>query len=69
MEGENPPKARMEDIIVARYAPLVFPQPLNSLPVDGYLKKFPKFMGEGDITAKEQLESFYSFTDNHSIKN
>jgi hypothetical protein len=52
MAGANPPMTRMEAIIVARYAPLVLPQPLNALPTDGYLKQLPKFIGEGDITAE-----------------
>jgi hypothetical protein len=69
MAGENPPRTRMEAIIAARYAPLVFPQPLNALPADGYLKQLPKFTGEGDITAEAHLEAFYSFTDNHVIEN
>jgi len=67
MAGENPPMTRMEAIIAARYAPLVLPQPLNALPVDGYLKQLPKFMGEGDVTTDEHLEAFYSFTDDHVI--
>jgi hypothetical protein len=60
---------RMEAIIATRYAPLVLPQPLNALPMDGYLKKLPKFMGEGYITAEAHLEAFYSFIDNHAIEN
>jgi ribonuclease HI len=67
MAGANPPRTRMEAIIAARYAPLVLPQPLNALPADGYLKQLPKFTGEGDITAEEHLEAFYSFTDCHVI--
>jgi hypothetical protein len=67
MAGENPPMTRMEAIIAARYAPLLLPQPLNALPADGYLKQLPKFTGEGDITAEEHLEAFYSFTDDHVI--
>jgi hypothetical protein len=67
MAGENPPMTRMEAIIAARYAPLLLPQPLNSLPADGYLKQFPEFIGEGDIAAKEHLEAFYSFTYDHVI--
>jgi len=59
--------ARMEAIIATRYAPLVLPHPLNSLPADGYLKQFPKFTGEGDITVEEHLEPFYSFIDHHVI--
>jgi hypothetical protein len=57
----------MEAIIAARYAPLLLLQPLNALPVDGYLKQLPKFTGEGDIDAKEHLEAFYNFTDDHVI--
>jgi len=38
MAGENPPMTKMEAIIAARYIPLLLPQPLNALPVDGYLK-------------------------------
>jgi hypothetical protein len=67
MAGENPPMTRIEVIIAARYAPLVLPQPLNDLPADGYLKQLPKFTGEGDITAEEHLEAFYTFTDDNVI--
>jgi hypothetical protein len=67
MAGDNPPKTRMEAIIASRYAPLVLPQPLNSLPADGYLKQLPKFTGEGDVAAEEHLEVFYSFTYCHVI--
>jgi hypothetical protein len=67
MAGANPPMTRMEAIIAARYAPLVLPQPLNALPADGYLKQLPKFTGEGDVTADEHLEAFYSFTDDNVI--
>ena len=59
----------MEAIVVARYAFLVLPQPMNSLPADGYLKQFPKFTGEGDITVEEHLKAFYSYTNNHAIEN
>jgi hypothetical protein len=67
MAGENPPMIRMEAIIAARYAPLVLPHPLNSLPADGYLKQLPKFTSEGYITTNQHLEAFYSFTDHHAI--
>jgi hypothetical protein len=67
MAGVNPPMTRMEAIIVARYAPLVLPQPLNALLEDGYLKQIPKFTSEGDIAAKEHLEAFYIFTYDHVI--
>jgi hypothetical protein len=67
MEGANPPRNRMDAIVATRYAPLVLPQPLNALPAGGYLKKLPKFTGEGDITAEDHLAAFYSYVDNYVI--
>jgi hypothetical protein len=49
MVGANLPRNRMDSIVAARYAPLVLPQPMNSLPVGYYLKYMPKFTGEEDI--------------------
>jgi hypothetical protein len=69
MAGANPPRNRMDDIVAARHAHLVLPQPINSLPVGDYLKYMPKFIGEEDITAKEHLSSFYSYEENHNIEN
>jgi len=57
----------MDTIVAASYDPLVRPQPLNSLPDGGYLKKIPNFTGEGDITAEDHLASFYSYVDNYVI--
>ena len=48
----------MERILVARYAPLVFPNPFTAMPTRDYLKYMPKFIGEGDFTAEENLEAF-----------
>jgi hypothetical protein len=59
----------MDAIVATRYAPLVLPQPLNSLPTGDYLKYMPKFTGEEDITAEENLASFYSYADNLNIEN
>jgi len=69
MAGANPPIDRMANIVVARYTPLILPQPLNNLLAKGYLKVFPKFTGEESLTAEEHLEAFYSFADNHNISN
>jgi hypothetical protein len=69
MAGANPPLNRMDAIVVARYAPLVLPHPMNPLPAEDYLKYMPKFTGEGDITAEEHLVSFYSYADNLNIEN
>ena len=61
----QPPPTRMELIVVARYAPLALPQPLNALPQGDYLKYLPKYTGEGDGTSvEEHLASFYSYADN-----
>jgi hypothetical protein len=65
----NPPANRMDAIVVARYAPLVLPQPMNALPPGDYLKYMPKFTGEEDITIEEHIVSFYSYADNPNIEN
>jgi hypothetical protein len=69
MAGANFPRNRMDSIVVSRYAPLVLPQPMNSLPVEDYLKYMPKFTGEEDIIAEEHLAAFYSYVDNLNIEN
>ena len=48
------PQNRMADMVAARYAPLVFPQPLNALPSGAYQKYLPRFNGQGDVIAEEQ---------------
>jgi hypothetical protein len=65
----NPPTNRMDAIVVARYAPLVLPQPVNALPLEDDLKYMPKFMGEEDITTKQHLAAFYNYADNQNIEN
>ena len=47
------PQNRMDAMVAARYAPLVFPQPLNSLPGGDYQKYLPRFNGQGDVTTEE----------------
>jgi hypothetical protein len=69
MARVNPPLNRMDAIVAARYAPLVLPQPTNSLPIGDYLKYMPKFTLEEDITIEEHLVSFYSYADNLNIEN
>ena len=48
----------MDAIVVARYAPLVLPQPMNALPAGDYLKYIPKFSGEGEVTSEEHLADY-----------
>ena len=55
---------RMDSIIVSRYAPLVFPVGLHTLPTTYYMKYFPRYNVEGDVTAEEHLVSFYNFAVN-----
>jgi hypothetical protein len=59
---------RMDVIIAARYAPMVLPQVLYAFPVGDYMKYFPRFNGEGEVTTEEHLSSFYSFTDNFNVE-
>ena len=57
----------MERILVARYAPLIFPNPLSAMPTGDYLKYMPKFNREGDFIAEEHIEYFYSYAKNINI--
>ena len=50
------PLTKMETILVARYTPLNFPNPLYDMPTGYYLKYIPKFTREGDFIAEEHLE-------------
>ena len=69
MEGANIPRNRMDATMAARYAPLILPQHVNSLPIGDYLKYMPKFTGEEDITAEEHLSAIYRFVDIQLIEN
>jgi hypothetical protein len=69
MAGANPPKNRMDAIVVARYAPLILPHPMNALPVGDYLTYMLKFTGEEDVTTEENLVAFYNYPDNLNIEN
>jgi hypothetical protein len=69
MASANPPRNRMDSIVSSRYAPLILPQPMNSLPARDYLIYMPKFTGEEDITVEEHLFAFYSYANNLNIEN
>ena len=58
----------MEMILVARYAPLIFPNPLTAMPTGDYLKYMPMFTVEGYFTVEEHLEAFYSYAENINIE-
>ena len=38
------------------------------MPAGDYLKYMPKFTREGDFTAEEHLEAFYSYAENINIE-
>ena len=61
------PLTRMEQILANRYAPLVLPNPLSTMPIGDYQKYMPKFTGAGEYTAEEHIESFYSYAENINI--
>jgi hypothetical protein len=69
MASANLPRNRMDSIVIARYAPLVLPQPMNVLSVRDYLMYMPMFTGEEDIIAEEHLAAFYSYDGNINIEN
>ena len=56
-------------MVAARYAPLVFPQPLNALPGGDYQKYIPRFNGQGYITAEEHWNTYLSYADNQIFEN
>jgi hypothetical protein len=65
--GKNMVVDRMDIIFAAIYAPLILPQVLYAFPPNDYMKYFPRFNGEGEVTAEEHLNSFYSFADNFNV--
>jgi hypothetical protein len=54
------PLTKMEQILANRYAPLVFPNPLSTMPTRDYHKYMSKFTRSGDYTVEEHIESFYA---------
>jgi hypothetical protein len=58
---------RMDAIIVDIYAPLVLFIGLHALLDTNYMKYFPRYNGEGDVTVKEHLVAFYNFSYNFNI--
>jgi hypothetical protein len=58
---------KMDAIIAARYAPLVLHVGLHAVPATNYMKYFPRYNGECDVTTEEHLVSFYNFSYNFKI--
>ena len=54
--------------MVARYAPLVFPEPLNAVPRGDYQKYLPRRYGQGQTTTEEHWDAFLDYADNHNIE-
>jgi hypothetical protein len=65
-QGQPPPPSIFAKVVV-RYAPLVLPPILHDIPKN-YMKKLPKFTGEGDLMATEHITFFDQFTDVLSIE-
>jgi hypothetical protein len=63
-----PPLTKMQQILAARYAPLILPNPVSTMPTEDYQKYMPKFTGEGDVSAEEHIEAFYSYAENLNIE-
>ena len=66
--AQNEPLDMMDRMVAARYAPLVLPQPLNSLPGGDYQKYLPRFNGEGETTVEEHWDAFLSYAENQNIE-
>lgn len=74
MAGNIPPRQppqqpppKIFNKAAARYAPLNLPRNLHNFP-DNYLKLFPKFNGEDEVTTLEHLSIFDYFTDNQGLE-
>jgi hypothetical protein len=63
-----PPLMKMQQILAARYAPIILPNPVSSVPTGNYHKYMPKFTGEGDVSVEENIEAFYSYAENLNIE-
>ena len=59
---------RMDEIVAARYAPLILPKVMFSFPPNDYMRYFPIFNGDGAVIVEEHLISFYSFADNFNLE-
>jgi hypothetical protein len=59
---------KMDQIVAARYAPLVLPQVMYAFPPNEYMKYLPRFNGDGLVTTEENLSLFYSFVDNFNVE-
>jgi hypothetical protein len=60
-------QTRMEQILASRYAPLILPNPLSTMPTGDYQKYMSKFTGAGEYTAEEHIEAFYAYAENINI--
>jgi hypothetical protein len=65
---ENMVADRMDEIVAARYAPLILPQVMFSFPPNDYMRYFPRFNGDGAVIVEEHLSSFYSFVGNFNVE-
>jgi hypothetical protein len=59
---------RMDQIVAARYAPLVLPQVMYVFPPNDYMRYLSRFNGDGLVTAEEHLSSFYSFANSFNVE-
>jgi hypothetical protein len=59
---------RMDEIVTARYAPLILPQVMFSFAPNDYMRYLPRFIGYGAFTGEEKLSSFCSFADNFNVE-
>jgi hypothetical protein len=63
-----PPLTKMQQILAARYAPLILPNPVSAMPTGDYQKYMPKFTSEGDVSVEEHIEAFYSYPEKLNIE-
>jgi hypothetical protein len=62
VDGGQAQPPRIFSKVTARYAPLFLHVVLHDLP-ENYMKRLPKFMGEGDLTTTKHIAFFNQFDD------
>jgi len=67
--GSNPPPSPPlgNPWVAARYGPIILPQNLHDMP-NNYLKILPKFNGENETYAEDNIDAFQYCTNNLGVE-
>jgi hypothetical protein len=65
---ENMVVNRMDEIVAARYAPLILPRVMFTFAQNYYMRYLSRFNGDGGVIVEDHLSSFYIFADNFNVE-